>query len=64
VLNKSALYNYRLKFSADYVLAGITNNILVNRYQPYQGGNGPIQLNNGNDVNFSFAFGISDVWKM
>ncbi len=63
VLSKSALYNYKLKFSADYVLAGITNNILVNRYQPYQGGGGPIQLNNGNDLNFSFAFGISDVME-
>ena len=55
------LYNYRLKFSADYVFAGITNNVLVNRYQPYQGGAGPIQLNNANDVNFSFRVGVSDV---
>ncbi len=63
VLERSALYNYKLKFSADYLLAGITNNILVNRYQPYQGGAGPIQLNNGNDLNFSFAFGLSDVME-
>lgn len=63
VLDKSRLYNYRLKFSADYVLAGITNNVLVNRYQPYQGGAGPIQLNNANDVNFSFRVGVSDVFE-
>ncbi|HNP21215.1 MAG TPA: hypothetical protein PKM63_00735 [Panacibacter sp.] len=60
---KSSLFNYKLKFSADYVLAGITNNILVNRYQPYQGGAGPIQLNNANDVNFTFRVGVSDVME-
>jgi hypothetical protein len=62
-LSKSYLYDYRLKFSADYILAGITNNILINRYQPYQGGAGPIQLNNANDINFSFRVGVSDVME-
>ncbi len=60
-LQNSKLFNYRMKFSADYVLAGITNNILVNRYQPYGGGNGPIQLGNGNDFNFTTRFGASDL---
>ncbi|WP_235921105.1 hypothetical protein [Foetidibacter luteolus] len=63
VLSKTSLFNYRLKFSADYVLAGITNNILVNRYQPYAGGSGPIQLNNGNDINWSFRVGVSDLFE-
>ncbi len=63
VLGKSSLYNYKLKFNADYVLAGITNNILVNTFQPYQGGAGPIQLNNGSDVDFSFRVGISDIME-
>lgn len=63
VLAKTRLYNYKLKFNADYVLAGITNNIIINRYQPYQGGAGPIQLNNGNDVNFTFRVGVSDVME-
>lgn len=62
-LSKSSLFNYRLKFSADYVLAGITNNILVNRYQPYQGGIGPVQLNNSSDVDFSFRVGVSDLFE-
>ena len=62
-LSKSSLYNYKLKFSADFILAGITNNILINRYQPYQGGAGPIQLNNANDINFSFRVGVSDVME-
>jgi hypothetical protein len=67
VLSKSHLYNYRLKFNADYVLAGITNNILVNRYQPYQqrspGDASPIQLNNSTNLNFSFRVGVSDLME-
>lgn len=64
-LQKSSLFNYRYKFSADYLLAGITNNILVNRYQPFGGANqpGPIQLNNGQDINWSFRVGVSDLFE-
>jgi hypothetical protein len=67
VLSKSHLYNYRLKFNADYVLAGITNNILVNRYQPYQQRDpndaSPVQLNNSTNLNFSFRVGVSDLME-
>ncbi len=62
-LSKSRLFDYRLKFSSDYALVGFTNNILINRYQPYGGGNGPIQLNNGNDFNFTFRVGTSDLME-
>jgi hypothetical protein len=62
-LSKSKLFDYRLKFSSDYVLSGFTNNILVNRYQPYAGGSGPVQLNNGNDFNFTFRVGVSDLME-
>jgi hypothetical protein len=62
-LAKARLFNYRYKFSADYVLSGVTNNILINRYQPYGGGNGPIKLNNGNNFNWSFRVGVSDVME-
>ncbi len=58
---KSKLFNYKLKFNTDYILGGITNNILINRYQLYGGGSGPIQLNNGNDINWSFRVGVSDL---
>ncbi|MBI2284672.1 MAG: hypothetical protein HYU71_13245 [Bacteroidetes bacterium] len=61
VLNRSRLFDYRLKFSSDYALVGFTNNILINRYQPYGGGSGPIRLNNGNDFNFTFRVGASDL---
>ncbi len=63
VLSKSSLYNYKLKFNADYILAGITNNVLINRYQPYAGGAGPIQLNNGNDINGTLRVGVSDLME-
>ncbi len=59
--SNSKLFNYRMKFSADYVLSGVTNNILVNRYQPYAGGAGPIQLDNGQDLSWSFRVGVSDL---
>ncbi|MGI8950903.1 MAG: hypothetical protein ACR2FN_04880 [Chitinophagaceae bacterium] len=63
VLTKSSLYNYKLKFNADYVLAGITNNVLINRYQPYGGGSGPIELNNGNDLSGTLRVGVSDLFE-
>ncbi|WP_231401984.1 hypothetical protein [Panacibacter microcysteis] len=67
VLSKTSLHNYRLKFNADYILAGITNNILVNRYQPYQqrdpSDQSPVQLNNSTNVNFSFRVGVSDLME-
>lgn len=63
ILAKSSLFDYRKKFSADYILAGFTNNVLINRYQPYQGGAGPIQLNTGNDLNLSLRVGVTDVME-
>jgi hypothetical protein len=62
-LSKSKLYDYRLKFNSDYILGGFSNNVLINRYQPYAGGSGPIQLNNGNDFNFTFRVGVSDLME-
>ena len=62
-LNKTKLFNYRYHFNADYVLAGLTNNILTNRYQVYQGGYGPIKLSNGNDLSWSFRVGASDLME-
>lgn len=63
VLAKSKLFDYRLKFSSDYALVGFSNNILINRYQTYGYGAGPIQLNNGNDFNFTFRVGTSDLME-
>lgn len=63
VLAQAGLFNYGLKFSADYVLAGVTNNVLINRYQPYAGGNLPVRLSNGNDISWTFRVGVSDVME-
>ena len=62
-LGRSKLFDYHLKFEADYVLAGFSNNILVNRYQPYGGYNqqGPIYLNNSDALSFTFRVGVSDI---
>jgi hypothetical protein len=61
VLQQAKLYNYKLKFSADNFVAGVSNNLLINRYQQYMGGSGPIRLGNGSNVNFTFSASISDL---
>ncbi len=60
-LATARLFKYKLKFSNDQILAGVTNNIIINRYQPYQYGYGPIQLNNGNNLSWAFVASLSDV---
>ena len=62
ILARAGLFNYGLKFSADYVLAGFTNSVLVNRYQPYTG-NLPIRLSNDNAVDWTFRVGVSDIME-
>ncbi|HVZ57500.1 MAG TPA: hypothetical protein VG870_12620 [Chitinophagaceae bacterium] len=67
VLKKAKLYQYRPpKFFTDYAVTGFNNSVLVNRYQPYQGGNGPINLSNNDPFNGILRVGISDLmedWK-
>jgi len=63
ILSDTRLFDYRLKFSSDYILSGFSNNLLLNRYQPYAGGAGPIQLNNGNNFNFNLRVGTSDLFE-
>lgn len=60
-LDDAKLYKYKLKFSSDLLMGGISNNIIINRFQPYAGGVGPVQLNNGNNVSWAFMGSISDV---
>lgn len=61
ILQRSRLFDYRWKFSNDYIVSGVSNNILINRYQPYTGGSGPIQLGNGSNLNFTFRASVSDL---
>lgn len=60
-LLKAKIFNYKLKFSSDYVVSGFNNSILVNKYQPYGGGYGPIYLSNTSSLNGILRMGISDV---
>ena len=68
ILNKAKLYEYRPpKFFSDYAVTGFNNNVLVSRFQPYQGGSGPINLANGDPFNAMIRVGISDLmedWKV
>ncbi|HEX2534055.1 MAG TPA: hypothetical protein VHK69_09990, partial [Chitinophagaceae bacterium] len=65
VLKKAKLYEYRPpKFFSDYVVAGLNNTVyLVNKYQAYAGGAGPITLSNGNQLNGLIRMGTSDLFE-
>jgi len=65
VLKKAKLYEYRPpKFFNDYVVAGLNNSVFViNRYQPYQSGAGPIDPSNGNDLNGLIRMGTVDLFE-
>ena len=65
VLKKAKLYEYRPpKFFNDYVVAGLNNTIfVVNKYQPYAGGAGPIDPANGNDLNGLVRMGTADLFE-
>ncbi|MFN0081206.1 MAG: hypothetical protein ACKVOM_01690 [Ferruginibacter sp.] len=62
VLARAKLFVYKpKKFSADYGSAAFNNTVLINRYQPYQGGAGPIMLNSGTPLNGLLRLGTSDL---
>lgn len=64
VLKKAKVYEYRPpKFFNDYLVSGFNNNVLITRYQPFQGGNGPIQLSNGEPLNGILRVGTSDLFE-
>lgn len=64
VLKKAKVFEYRPpKFFNDYLVSGFNNNILVTRFQPYQGGYGPIQLSNNSPLNGIIRVGTSDLFE-
>lgn len=63
IVKKMKLFDYRLKFSSDYLVSGFNNSVLVNRFQPYGGGNGPIFLSNNNALSGILRMGISDLME-
>ncbi len=64
ILRKAKVFEYRPpKFFNDYLVAGFNNNVLVNRFQPYQGGNGPVQLSNNDPLNGMIRVGTADLME-
>lgn len=65
ILKKAKLFEYRPpKFFNDYVVAGLNNTVyIVNKYQPYGGGAGPITLGNGNEMSGLVRMGTADLFE-
>ncbi len=62
VLKKAKLYVYKpVKFGADYGGVGFNNSVLYNRYQPYAGGQGPINLSSNTVLNGLIRLGTSEL---
>jgi hypothetical protein len=62
ILQAAKLYRYKpLKFSADFATVGFSATVLINRYQTYGGGAGPIMLNSGTPLNGLIRLGTSDL---
>jgi hypothetical protein len=49
------------KFSVDYGSAGFSTGVLINRYQAYGGGGGPIMLNSGTVLNGLIRLGTTEL---
>ena len=64
ILESAKLYKYKpLKFSVDYGSVSFNNSVLLNRYQAYGGGSGPIMLNGGSPLNGLITLGTSDLME-
>jgi hypothetical protein len=64
VLSTAKLFTYKpLKFSTDYLVSGFNNSVLVNRFQQYQGGSGPVTLASSTALNGIVRIGASDIME-
>jgi hypothetical protein len=65
VLKNAKVYEYRPpKYFTDYVVTGFNNTVLVqNKFQPYAGGVGPVNLSNNNPFNGLIRMGTSDLME-
>jgi hypothetical protein len=61
VLGSSVLGTYHLKFSTDYLITQFDNSVLIDRYQPFTGGGGPIYLEQ--PLNGLIQVGVSDLME-
>ncbi|HSF45931.1 MAG TPA: hypothetical protein VLA58_07960 [Chitinophagaceae bacterium] len=62
-LENAKIYDYRRKFSSEYVVTGFNNQVLVNRFQPYAHGAGPIYLSNADILNGIIRMGTSELME-
>ncbi len=63
VLKNARIYDYRRQFASEYLVSGFNNSVLVNRYQPYAGGAGPIYLSNADILNGIIRLGTSELME-
>ena len=64
ILSTAKLFPYKPpKFATDYLVSGFNNSVLVNRYQAYQYGQGPIQLSSSTPLNGIIRIGTSDIME-
>ncbi len=64
VLKKAKLFVYKpVKFGADYGGVAFNNSVLYNRYQPYAGGQGPINLSSNSVLNGLIRLGTSELME-
>ena len=65
VLKKAKVFEYRPpKFFTDYAVSGFNNTVfVVNKFQPYAGGAGPVTLSNNNPFNGLIRMGTSDLME-
>ena len=64
VLKTAKLYRYKPpKFYVESGALGFNNSVLINRYQAYGGGSGPIMLNSGTPLNGLVRLGTSELME-
>ncbi len=64
VLASAKLYTYKpKKFSLNFGGISAYNTVLINRYEPYSGGAGPVRLNGGSLISGLVKVGVSDLME-
>jgi len=62
-LKNAKIFDYRRRFASEYIVSGFNNSVLVNRFQPYAGGSGPIYLSNADILNGIIRLGTSELME-
>jgi|688.fasta_scaffold01092_31 hypothetical protein len=62
-LAQAKIYDYIRRFSSEYIVSGFNNQVLVNRYQPYANGAGPVFLSNADILNGIIRLGTSELME-